>query len=52
MAPFSVYRESFAAAKNGSFPAETVSVSITNEVGIASQYCLTENHQYTGLLQS
>ncbi len=35
-----------------SFPAETVSVSITNEAGIASQSCLTENHQYTGLLQS
>ncbi len=56
MARFSVYRESFAAAKNGystiDIPAETVSVSITNEVGIASQYCLTENHQYTGLLQS
>ena len=32
-----------------SSPAET---AITNEAGIASQSCLTENHQYTGLLQS
>ena len=35
-----------------SSPAETVSVSTANEAGIASQSCLTESHQYTGLLQS
>ncbi len=46
MARFSVYREGFAAAILPSFPAGTVSVPVTNEAGIASQSCLTENHVY------